>query len=103
MSVYRLTYMYNGQKKQSEIWWYSIEIGKQRERKSTHTKLKTLALKFEENRRRELERVFAGRPSVEPKSRIETVNAYLFKYVVTRIPATKFPNDANEFSRCIAK
>jgi integrase len=88
MSVYRPKYrdQKTGKPVQSKIWWYEFSFADRRIRESAKTKLLTLAREAEANRRRELERAYAGMPSEQAVDRVQSVadlvKAYKSGYAV---------------------
>jgi integrase len=66
---------------EAETWWCDFTYSGKRIRESTGQKLKTLAVEYEKQRRRELERAVAGLFSTEPaRKRIQTVAEVLAAY-----------------------
>jgi len=64
----------------SEVWWCDFTYAGKRIHESTDQKLKTLAVEYEEQRRRELERAVAGLPVEPARKRIQTVDEMLKSY-----------------------
>jgi integrase len=81
--IYRPTYRDSktGSQKTSEIWWIDFTIGNKRIRESAQTTRKTIALAYEDRRRLELERAFAGLPTEAPERRINTAGELVAKYL----------------------
>jgi hypothetical protein len=79
MAVYRPKYQdkKTGEKRQQAVWWYDFNFAGQRYNKSTGQTLKTLAVEFEKNERRRIERAFAGRRAERPSQRIRTISEAL--------------------------
>ena len=92
MSVYQPTYKdkKTGKLLKSKVWWTHFQYSGQDIRESTKTTRKTLAKDYEENRRRDLEKAFAGVPSAAPSQRIASVqsriDAYLENYALSHRP-----------------
>ena len=96
MSVYRPTFKdpKTGKLKQSRVWWYSFVFDGARVQKSSKSTRKTIAMKAEEKKRRELEQVYNGLPTSKPQSsgrdRVRTVatalSSYLTAYSVNHRP-----------------
>lgn len=82
MSVYRPTYTdpKTGESKTASTWWVDFTIAKKRVRESTNTTRKTIAVEYEKQRRRDLERALAGLPTEEATDRIKTVSEALNGY-----------------------
>ena len=86
MAVYQPTYRdaNTGEKKKQAIWWIDFTFAGKRIQESTKSTRKTVAVEYEKNRRRELERSLSGLPSTSPLERIasvaEKVKAYLAFY-----------------------
>jgi len=82
MAVYRPTYRdpKTGKQKQSATWWYGFTFAGQRIQESAKTTRKTIATEAEKNRRKELEKAYAGIPSEKPEHRIRTVSVALAEY-----------------------
>jgi integrase len=85
MSVYLPTYddPKTGERMQSNTWWISFVYAGRRVRESAKTESKTIAVEFEKDRRKQLERAHAGLPSEKPTERIRSVNDVLGAYTET--------------------
>jgi len=70
-----------GERKKSSVWWIDFTIGKKRIRESAETTRKTIALAYQQRRRLELERAFAGLPNEAPERRISTIGELVKKYL----------------------
>ena len=80
MAVYRPKYKEpkTGKLVQAGVWWYEFTYAGERIRESSKQSKKTLALMAENNRRKELERAYAGLPTTETaQNRIRTVKVAL--------------------------
>jgi len=83
MAVYRPKYkdLKTGRLVYSRVYWFEFTYAGNRIRESSKQTKKTLAHIAEDNRRKELERSYAGLPTGEtPKDRIRTVKAALASY-----------------------
>jgi hypothetical protein len=83
MAVYRPKYKNpkTGKRVQSSVYWFEFSYAGKRIRESSKQTKKTLAKVAEDNRRKELERAYAGLPTSDaPKDRIRTVKAALAAY-----------------------
>ena len=82
MAVYKPKYRdpNTGARKQQAVWWYDFIFAGKRYRSSTEQTLKTLAVEFEKNERRRLERALAGLPTEQPTLRIRSVSEALKAY-----------------------
>jgi len=86
MAVYRPRYKdpKTGKLVYSRVFWYEFIYARNRVRESSKQTKKTLAKIAGDNRRRELERAYAGLPTIEmPKDRLRTVKAALASYEKT--------------------
>lgn len=74
----------------SSVWWYDFIFAGKRIRESTETTRKTVARDAETNKRRELERAYAGLPTQEASRRVQSVSelvkAYKANYEVNHRP-----------------
>lgn len=92
MAVYRPTYRNRttGQLVESPTWWYEFCFAGKRYRESAKTPLKTLAKVAEDQRRRDLEKAYAGQPLEKREDRVrsvqDVVKPYLERYVVNHRP-----------------
>jgi hypothetical protein len=90
MSIYRPKYndSKTGERITSETYWCDFTYAGKRIRESTGQKLKTLAVEYEKQRRRDLERALAGLPIEPARKRIQAVSevltGYREKYAVNR-------------------
>jgi integrase len=82
VAVYRPKYRdpKTGKRLQQAVWWYDFIFAGKRYRGSTELTLKTLAIDYEKNQRRRLERALAGLPTEPPTQRIRTVSEALKTY-----------------------
>ena len=86
MAVYRPKYKdpETGELVQSAVWWYEFNFAGRRVRESTKSTRKTIATLAEENRRKELQRAYAGQGASEaPTQRVRTVKNALAAYQMT--------------------
>jgi integrase len=86
MAVYRPKYRdpETGDLVSSAIWWYEFNFAGRRVRESSKSTRKTIATQAEENRRKELQRAYAGQGAAEPPAqRIRTVKNALAAYQKT--------------------
>jgi len=86
MAVYRPKYKdpETGELVQSAVWWYEFNFAGRRVRESTKSTRKTIATLAEENRRKELQRAYAGQGASEaPTQRVRTVKSALAAYQKT--------------------
>ena len=62
MAVYQPTYTdpKTGERKTQAVWWYEFNFAGRRVRESSKSTRKTIAIQAEENRRKELQRAYAG-------------------------------------------
>jgi hypothetical protein len=83
MAVYRPTYTdpKTGTLKQQRVWWYEFSFAGCCVRESSKSTRKTIAVEAEDNRRRELQRAYAGQGAPEPAAaRTRTVRAAMEAY-----------------------
>jgi integrase len=86
MAVYQPTYTdpTTGEKRKQAVWWYEFTFAGRRVRESSKSTRKTIATLAEENRRKELQRAYAGQGAAEaPAQRIRTVRSALAEYQKT--------------------
>ena len=86
MAVYRPIYkdQKTGELKQQRVWWYEFSFASRRVRESSKSTRKTIAVEAEDNRRRELQRAYAGQGAPEPAAeRTRTVRAAMEVYQQT--------------------
>ena len=86
MAIYRPSYTdpKTGERRQQAVWWVDFTFAGKRIQESTKSTRKTIALEYEKNRRRDLERALSGLPVDSPAKRIasvaEKVEVYLKHY-----------------------
>ena len=82
MSVYKPTYRdpKTGKTKQQRVWWYAFTFAGRRIQESSKSTRKTIAVEAEKLRRLELERAYAGIPTVQQDHRVRTVRMALAEY-----------------------
>jgi integrase len=86
MAVYRPKYRdpKTGESVRSTVWWYEFNFAGRRVRESSKSTRKTIATIAEENRRKELEKAYAGQGASEPPAqRLRTVKSALAAYQKT--------------------
>jgi integrase len=86
MAVYRPKYKdpKTGELVSSAVWWYEFNFAGRRVRESSKSTRKTIATLAEENRRKELQRAYAGQGASEaPAQRVRTVRNALAAYQKT--------------------
>jgi integrase len=76
--------------KRGGTWWYEFIFAGKRVRESGKTSRKTIAIEAEKQRRRDLERSYAGLRAEDPAKRVQTASdalkAYVDSYEVTHRP-----------------
>ena len=83
MAVYKPTYRdpKNPEElKNSAVWWYHFSFAGRRIQESSKSTRKTIAVEAEKLRRLELERAYAGIPTVQQDHRVRTVKMALVEY-----------------------
>src|SRR5215469_3492193 len=86
MAVYKPTYTdpKTGEKKTQAVWWYEFNFAGRRVRESSKSTRKTIGTQAEENRRKELQRAYAGQGAADPPAqRVRTVRNALAAYQKT--------------------
>ncbi len=86
MAVYQPKYRdpETGKLVRSAVWWYEFNFAGRRVRESSKSTRKTIATQAEENRRKELQRAYAGQGAAEPPAqRVRTVRSALAEYQKT--------------------
>jgi integrase len=86
MAVYRPTYTdkNTGKTKEQKVWWYEFSFAGRRVRESSKSSRKTIAIQAEDNRRKELQKAYAGQGAPEaPAQRVRTVKSALAAYQKT--------------------
>src|ERR1700691_4528458 len=86
MAVYQPTCIdkQTGETKTQAVWWYEFSFAGRRVRESSKSIRKTIAIHAEDNRRKELQRAYAGQGAPEPPARrVRTVTSALEAYQKT--------------------